>query len=83
MKKTYLNLLLLAALGVTQARADFNPVALTPGSFTVDAIVETRIFEYHGESRKDLYYTKEMLLAVGDKYEAQIAKDRAADAPYR
>ena len=52
-------------------------------SCPVDAIVETRIFEYHGEKRGDLYYTKPMLLAVGDKYEAQIAKDRAADAKYR
>lgn len=49
----------------------------------VDAIVETRIFEYHGEKRGDLYYTKEMLLANGDRYEAQIASDRAHDAPYR
>jgi len=49
----------------------------------VDAIVETRIFEYHGERRGDLYYTKAMLLAVGDQYEAQIAADRAADAKYR
>ena len=49
----------------------------------VDAIVETRIFEYHGEKRGDLYYTKDMLLAVGDMYEEQIAKDRAADAAYR
>jgi NADH-quinone oxidoreductase subunit I len=49
----------------------------------VDAIVETRILEYHGEQRGDLYYTKEMLLAVGDKYEEQIARDRAADARYR
>jgi len=49
----------------------------------VDAIVETRIFEYHGEKRGDLYYTKEMLLAVGDMNEEQIAKDRAADAAYR
>jgi len=24
-----------------------------------------------------------MLLAVGDRYEEQIARDRAADAPYR
>jgi len=30
-----------------------------------------------------LYYTKQMLLAVGDKYEVQIAKDRAADSKYR
>ncbi len=49
----------------------------------VDAIVETRIFEYHGEKRGDLYYTKQMLLANGDRYEAQIAEDRDLDAPYR
>ncbi len=49
----------------------------------VDAIVETRILEYHGEKRGDLYYTKDMLLAVGDKYEEQIATDRAEDARYR
>ena len=52
-------------------------------SCPVDSIVETRILEYHGEQRSDLLMTKEMLLAVGDRYEAQIAKDRAADAPYR
>jgi len=49
----------------------------------VDAIVETRVLEYHGEIRGDLTYTKEMLLAVGDRHEEQIAKDKAADAPYR
>ena len=49
----------------------------------VDAIVETRVFEYHGEARGDLYYTKQMLLANGDRYESQIAADRAGDAPYR
>jgi NADH-quinone oxidoreductase subunit I len=52
-------------------------------SCPVDAIVETRVFEYHGENRGDLYYTKPMLLAMGDKYEEQIANDRAADAEYR
>lgn len=52
-------------------------------SCPVDAIVETRIFDYHGESRGDLLYTKEKLLAVGDRNEEQIAKDRAADAKYR
>ena len=52
-------------------------------SCPVDSIVETRILEYHGERRGDLYYTKEMLLAIGDRYEAQIAADRAADARYR
>src|SRR5687767_10437306 len=49
----------------------------------VDAIVETRIIEYHGEKRGDLYYTKPMLLAVGDRYEESIARDRAEDAKYR
>lgn len=52
-------------------------------SCPVDSIVETHIFEYHGEERGDLYMTKEKLLAVGDKYEEQIAANRAADAAYR
>jgi NADH-quinone oxidoreductase subunit I len=52
-------------------------------SCPVDSIVETRHFEYHGEKRGDLYYTKPMLLAVGDRLEEQIARDRAADASYR
>jgi len=52
-------------------------------SCPVDSIVETDILEYHGEVRSDLYFTKEMLLAVGDRYEAQIAANKAADAPYR
>lgn len=49
----------------------------------VDAIVETRIFEFHGENRGDLYYTKPMLLAVGDRYEEEIAKDLELDSKYR
>ena len=49
----------------------------------VDAVVETSILEYHGEKRGDLYMTKPMLLAVGDRYEEQIARDRAQDARYR
>src|SRR6202162_5471882 len=52
-------------------------------SCPVDSIVETRILEYHGEKRGDLYYTKEMLLAVGDRYEEQIGRDRTEDARYR
>lgn len=52
-------------------------------SCPVDSIVETHIFEYHGEKRGDLYFTKEMLLAVGDKYEAEISAAREQDAPYR
>ena len=52
-------------------------------SCPVDSIVETRIMDYHGEKRGDLVYSKDMLLAIGDKYEQQIAEDRAADAKYR
>ena len=52
-------------------------------SCPVDSIVETRVLEYHGEKRGDLLYTKEMLLAVGDKYEKEIAKDRKDDSVYR
>ena len=52
-------------------------------SCPTDSIVETQIFEYHGEKRGDLYFTKEMLLAVGDRYEPQIAAAKAADAKYR
>ena len=52
-------------------------------SCPVDSIVETHIHEYHGEKRGDLYFTKEMLLAVGDRYEAEIAANRSVDAAYR
>ena len=49
----------------------------------VDSIVETRIFEYHFEKRGEQIMTKDKLLAIGDKYETQIAADRAADAAFR
>jgi len=49
----------------------------------VDAIVETDVFEYHFENRGENIMTKDKLLSVGDKYEEQIAANRAADAPYR
>lgn len=52
-------------------------------SCPVDSIVETDIFEYHGEQRGDLNMTKDKLLAVGDRHEAQIAAARSADARYR
>ena len=42
-------------------------------SCPVDSIVETHIHEYHGEQRGDLLFTKEMLLAVGDRYEDEVA----------
>src|SRR5437588_8789075 len=49
----------------------------------VDAIVLTRIHEYHMERRGENIMSKDKLLAVGERYEAMIAADRAADAPYR
>ena len=52
-------------------------------SCPVDAIVETSFSEYHFEKRGENILTKEKLLAIGDKYEPQIAKDRADDAKYR
>lgn len=52
-------------------------------SCPVDSIVETHVAEYHGEVRGDLYMTKEKLLAVGDKYENDIANARSNDSQYR
>ena len=52
-------------------------------SCPVDSIVETRIFEYHGEERGDLLLTKSQLLEIGDKYEKEIATDREADSKFR
>ena len=52
-------------------------------SCPVDAIVETRVYEYHFESRQGSVITKEELLANGDKYEEQIAADRVAQAKFR
>ena len=49
----------------------------------VDAIVETRIHEYHMENRGENIMTKDKLLAIGEKYEAMIAADKAADSRYR
>jgi NADH-quinone oxidoreductase subunit I len=40
----------------------------------VDAIVETGHSDYHFERRGEQILTKQELLAIGDKYEAQIAK---------
>ena len=52
-------------------------------SCPVDAIVETRLYEYHFENREDAIMTKEKLLAMGDKYEQQLAADIAAQSQYR
>jgi NADH-quinone oxidoreductase subunit I len=52
-------------------------------SCPVDSIVETHVFEYHGEQRGDLLMDKQKLLANGDKYEKQIAEAREKDSLYR
>ena len=49
----------------------------------VDAIVEGPNFEFATETREELYYNKDKLLSNGDRWEAQIAANLAADAPYR
>lgn len=49
----------------------------------VDAIVETRVFEYHFEKRGENIMTKAKLLAIGDKYEDEISKDRDSDKIFR
>lgn len=52
-------------------------------SCPVDSIVETGITDYHFENRGEQILGKQQLLAIGDKYESQIARDRAIDAKYR
>jgi len=49
----------------------------------VDAIVEGPNFEFSTETREELYYDKEKLLANGDRWEREIARNIAIDAPYR
>src|SRR6202789_3952282 len=46
-------------------------------------MVEPTFLKYHGKTRGDLYFTKDMLLAVGDRYEREIAAAKEADAKYR
>ncbi|MGH8049451.1 MAG: NADH-quinone oxidoreductase subunit NuoI [Methylococcales bacterium] len=52
-------------------------------SCPVDSIVETHIHEYHFEKRGENIVTKDKLLAIGDRFESEIAARRAADAAYR
>ena len=52
-------------------------------SCPVDAIVETRLYEYHFESREGSIIDKQALLENGERFEEQIAADRAAQAQYR
>ena len=49
----------------------------------VDAIVEGPNFEFSTETREELFYDKEKLLANGDRWESEISKNLEMDAPYR
>lgn len=49
----------------------------------VDAIVEGPNFEFATETREELYYDKDRLLANGDRWEREIAHNLELDAPYR
>ena len=52
-------------------------------SCPVDSIVETGVMHYHFENRGEQIMTKKKLLAIGDRYEKQIAEHRKTDAQYR
>lgn len=52
-------------------------------SCPVDAIVESPNAEYATETREELFYNKEKLLANGDKWEPELAATIRADSPYR
>jgi len=49
----------------------------------VDAIVQGPNYEFATETREELFYDKDKLLANGDRWEKQIAANLEADAPYR
>ena len=52
-------------------------------SCPVDSIVETHVHEYHFEKRGENIVNKQQLLAIGDRYEREIAAARSQDASFR
>ncbi|ARW16449.1 NADH-quinone oxidoreductase subunit I [Komagataeibacter europaeus] len=49
----------------------------------VDAIVEGPNYEFATETREELMYDKDKLLANGDRWESVLARRLELDAPYR
>ena len=49
----------------------------------MDAIVEGPNFEFSTETREELFYDKERLIANGDRWEREIARNLELDARYR
>jgi len=49
----------------------------------VDAIVEGPNYEFATETREELHYDKAKLLDNGDRWERELARNIALDAPYR
>jgi NADH-quinone oxidoreductase subunit I len=52
-------------------------------SCPVDSIVLTGCLEYHMETREEGILNKDQLLAIGDRFEEEIAENRNKDAAYR
>lgn len=49
----------------------------------VDAIVESPFFEFSTQTREELYYNKEKLLANGERYEYALRSNIEADIKHR
>ena len=60
-----------------------NNCGLCQEACPVDAIVEGPNLEFATETREELLYDKAKLLANGDRWEAALAANLAADAAYR
>ena len=61
-------------------------VATTPGAvlgLLLTFWIAAPNAEYATETREELLYNKEKLLANGDKWEPELAAAARADAPYR
>jgi NADH-quinone oxidoreductase subunit I len=53
------------------------------GGFCQKLAVDAIEGSFNSETREELYYDKDKLLANGDRWEREIAKNLTLDAPYR